>query len=298
MAISFQSKLDQQSATTVALDVGSATGRFLVVNVMRRAGTTISVTYNGVSLTQLGSLASLWSVGDTSFIFYLASPASGSNDIVVTHDGTLIRWTAACYNGANGTPANFTTAQSASAAAQSVSVTPTTPSWIIGGGWFGGGGFATPDANTTHRTADNSSAIFDSNSVQSSAYAIGYSDSIAGDLLAFALKPSISFSILDTLSLVETTSSSRTRLFLVSENLSLVETVTARLGRVFTISESLSLVETFTSLRTRLFSIAESLGIVEVMARVKLLWTNPTKNTSTWTDQSKNTSNWTNQNKS
>lgn len=297
MAITFQSKLDQQSGTTVALDVGSASGRFLVVNVMRRSGSTISVTYNGVSMTQLGSLASLWNGGDTSFIFYLANPASGSNNIVITHNGTLVRWTAACYNGTLATPTNFTTAQSASSAAQSVSVNPSSSSWIVGGGWIGGAGFSTPDANTTHRTADNSSAIFDSNSEKTSSYAIGYSDSVAGDLLAFALPPASEFIISESLALVETTTNLRDRNFTVSESLTTSETITTALGKLFEIMDSLSLTEVFTSTQTFIFSVLDSLGIIEVLAQVKERWTNTTKNTSTWTSSSKNSSNWTNETK-
>lgn len=107
----------------------------------------------------------------------------------------------------------------------------------------------------------------------------------------------ITFAISETLALTESISNLRTRLFSTSETATLTETVSVLKGIAFSIAETLGLVETFTSTRTRLFTVAESLGLVEVMARIRLLWTNTTKENTTWTDQSKNSTNWTNQNK-
>lgn len=106
---------------------------------------------------------------------------------------------------------------------------------------------------------------------------------------------SIIFAISETLALTESISNLRTRLFSNTETVTLTETISALKGIAFSIAEALGLVETFTSTRTRLFTVAESLGLVEVMARVRLLWTNSTKETTTWTDQTKNSTNWTNQ---
>ncbi len=107
----------------------------------------------------------------------------------------------------------------------------------------------------------------------------------------------ITFAISETLALTESISNLRTRLFSTSETITLTETISVLKGIAFTVAEALGLVETFTSTRTRLFTVAESLGLVEVMARIKLLWTNSTKENTTWTDQSKNSTNWTNQTK-
>jgi len=189
----FQSVLDEQSGTTVAYTVASGTDRFLVVSVMRRGGSTISITYNGVSMTQIGSgLASVWNAGDTLYQFGLVAPATGSNNIVITHNGTLVRWSADCYNGVNqSTPtSNPTSHQSASAAPQTISVTPSQNSWIVASGWINSAGSITPDSNSTYRTntsTNGRSSIFDSNSLQVSTYALGYTDNYSGDLLAFAL---------------------------------------------------------------------------------------------------------------
>lgn len=108
----------------------------------------------------------------------------------------------------------------------------------------------------------------------------------------------ITFAISETLTLTESISNLRTRLFSTSETLSLSETISVLKGIAFTVAEALGLVETFTSTRTRLFTVAESLGLVEVLARIKLLWTNSTKENTTWTEQTKETTNWTNSDKS
>ena len=108
----------------------------------------------------------------------------------------------------------------------------------------------------------------------------------------------ITFAISETLTLTESISNLRTRLFSTSETVTLTETISVLKGIAFTVAEALGLVETFTSLRGRLFTVAESLGLVEVMARIKLLWTNSTKENTTWTEQTKETTNWTNSDKS
>lgn len=118
----------------------------------------------------------------------------------------------------------------------------------------------------------------------------------AGKQYPFAT--AMTFAISETLALTESISNLRTRLFSTSETIALTETISVLKGIAFNIAEALGLVETFTSTRTRLFTVAESLGLVEVMARIKLLWTNSTKENTTWTDQSKASTNWTNIDKS
>lgn len=194
MAIAFQAKIDEQAGTTVAVNVGTMTNGFLLVSIMMRSGTTISVTYGGVSMTQLANqITSLWSATDTLYQFVLKNPTAGSNNVVITQNGTLVRWCAAWYSGVNQTTptANAGNHQSNAAAAQSISVTPSQTAWIVGSGWINTTSI-TADANTTWRTdtvANGRSSIFDSNANKSSAYAIGYSTAVAGDLCAFALIP-------------------------------------------------------------------------------------------------------------
>lgn len=194
MAITFQSKLDEQAGTTVAFDVGSGTNRWAMVSVMRRSGSTISATYAGISMTQIGSLASTWNAGDTLYIFVLSNPTSGSNNIVITHNGTLVRWNAAAYNGVNQTTvsstSNVTTNTTAVSGTLTVSVTPTTPGWIVAGQWANVNTTYTADGNTTLRTSQASNVVIDSNAQKSSAYAIGgTADNNGVDMIGFALLP-------------------------------------------------------------------------------------------------------------
>lgn len=186
MAIAFVLANGESANTTEAFDCTGA--NFLHVGIMRRSGTTMSITYNGVSMTQI-AINTGHNVGanDDVFSFGLMNPTTGSNNIVITTNGTIVRWSCACYSGVNALGVeNATTHSSAASAPQSVTVTPTNNDWIIGSTWENGNFIA--DANTTRRTTDsNNFAVFDSNATKSSAYAIGYSNSSPGDLIGFGL---------------------------------------------------------------------------------------------------------------
>jgi len=90
----------------------------------------------------------------------------------------------------------------------------------------------------------------------------------------------VSFDISETLSLSETTSTLRTRLFSIAENLSLVEGVSALKGIAFSVADTLGLVEVYSYAQTWVFNVAESLGLVEHV-KVKKPITNRTKNKAT-----------------
>lgn len=196
MAITFQSKFDQTSFSSYSFDVGTGSNRFLFVLVMRRGGSSTSVTYGGVSMTSLGSVNSVWNSGDYSELFILKNPSSGSNTVAITHNGSLCRSTGASYNGVNQTTptGDYTTKQSSSSAPQAITINPTTPGWLVCSGWIAVSTTLTPDSNTTMRTtgAYGANPVLDSNAVKSSSYSIGYTDSIAGDLLGFVLIPDTS----------------------------------------------------------------------------------------------------------
>jgi len=98
-------------------------------------------------------------------------------------------------------------------------------------------------------------------------------------MITINAKQGVDFSISESLSVSETTTTLRTRLFTVSESLALSETISALKGISFTIAESLGLVEAFTCSRTRLFIIADSLNVVEVKAYVQKKWSNVAKST-------------------
>lgn len=71
--------------TTFSYTVGSGSNRFLIVGFSIReanAGTTTSVTYNGVSLTLYKRVAT--NTGAQAEVWYLVAPPSGANNVVIT----------------------------------------------------------------------------------------------------------------------------------------------------------------------------------------------------------------------
>ena len=74
------------SSSTRTVSFTNTAGTFMVVGIARfRNVTTNSVTYNGVSMTK--AVESIESSANRSEIWYLASPATGANNLVVTFSG-------------------------------------------------------------------------------------------------------------------------------------------------------------------------------------------------------------------
>ena len=127
------------SSSTRTVSFTNTAGTFMVVGIARfRNVTTNSVTYNGVSMTK--AVESIESSANRSEIWYLASPATGTNNLVVTFssatdDGLVIGFTS--MTGVNNSSPIGTTAN------QAGGTTSTTPSIAI-------------------TTANNNSYIFDS----------------------------------------------------------------------------------------------------------------------------------------
>lgn len=101
------------SSSTFALSTSGANRYLIVVVTMYQFGnpSTPTVIYNGVSMTQLGSALSYPSFGQgvRTTMFGLANPASGSNNVVVTLDGSQTKfgvaatyWTDAKQTGSIG----------------------------------------------------------------------------------------------------------------------------------------------------------------------------------------------------
>lgn len=94
MAIAYETSLAPATVTfpsaggsqTVSFNAGSGANRVLIVAVAyrdRTAGLT-GVTYNGVSMTSAGAVATGGDETCALHLWYLAGPASGANDIVAT----------------------------------------------------------------------------------------------------------------------------------------------------------------------------------------------------------------------
>jgi len=196
MAITFQNAVQAVINTTPsAFDCGTGSNRFLIVGVLKQSSqSTTGVTYNGVSMTKVATVAtnSDVSTNEETTLWVLANPASGSNNIALSFSGAgTFGFAAACYNGVDQTTTtrNPNTEHSPTSAAHSVSVATTVGDWVIG--FSRTNGASTADGNTTYRGgASTNITIMDSGSaIGSSPYAIGHSDSESDNLLATGVIP-------------------------------------------------------------------------------------------------------------
>src|SRR3990172_2883627 len=92
------------ASNTVAFD-GTATDGYLVVQTLKQSSQTVSgVTYNGVAMTQLVTRGGI--ANETLYLWGLAAPTTGTNNIVVSDSGagTLVV-DASLYSGAQQTTA-------------------------------------------------------------------------------------------------------------------------------------------------------------------------------------------------
>lgn len=145
------------SFNTMSHNSNTGANRLLIVDVAMRTGNAVisGVTYNGVSMTSLGV-----SSGSTPTVriekFWLESPATGANDVVVTlGSGSMIRNAirATTYTSADASiEVGTAVTGNGSASTGSVSVsTAGTGSFVdFGGGWQGGNKDPfSPDADNT-----------------------------------------------------------------------------------------------------------------------------------------------------
>lgn len=167
----------------------SGSNRLLVVLTLTRNGTTPpTVTYNSVSMTQVGTIQ-LASGDDTYTSFFaLTNPTSGSNTISVSFGGTYLRVAAASYTGVAQSGQPEAQGQSISTATQAVT-TLTDNAWLIG---------ITADTaastNTTNRVTSGGNTgyfIIDSNAPQTPAgsHSLNVTSSTAASLNVASFAP-------------------------------------------------------------------------------------------------------------
>jgi hypothetical protein len=105
MAIAFVSKtaFTFGTGTTISYSQDCTGANILFVGVTTTTGKTISsITYNGVSMTQSGSTSG--TAGVINSLYYLVSPATGSNTVSITQSaGGNITSSSICYSGASTT---------------------------------------------------------------------------------------------------------------------------------------------------------------------------------------------------
>lgn len=205
MAITFGGQVDNTSfgsgsSQTTAFAI-SGTDTILWVGVLAQKGSNTDyvtgVTYNGVSMTQLGQVANNANV--RIYLYYLINPASGTNNIIVSCSASMdyIETIATYYNGANQTGVPDASVSTGPNTSTSITTTLTTIAdncWLVGMYRNEFGNF-TAGSNTTIRNSTSSQVMADSNSAQTPAgsksmtLTFGGSVSVSGIMASFA--PSI-----------------------------------------------------------------------------------------------------------
>lgn len=149
MAIAFD------ATTTIAINPPSdtlshtctGTNRYLIVGTLIQGSQTCTgVTYNGVAMTQLATVSSSnISTGETIYLFGLANPSSGTNNIVASFSGGAVRGImASSFTGAqqDSSTSEATNSGTGASGTATVSVTTLTDNdWLVG--------FARGESNTT-----------------------------------------------------------------------------------------------------------------------------------------------------
>ena len=187
------------ASNTVAYDA-TATNGYLVVQTLKQSSQTVTgVTYNSVAMTQLTTIQGN-TAAETLYLWGLAAPTTGTNDIVVSVSGagTLVV-DVALYSGAQQTTAVEATSTNSGIDATSASVTVTTITdndWLVG--YFrsnSGSGAFTAGANTVVRgdAANGTRQMVDTGADQTPAGSKSLNVTMAlaanWSAMAFALKP-------------------------------------------------------------------------------------------------------------
>lgn len=160
MAIARDSNLatfDDAAGTTHTYSFNNSAGNFLLVPVFEVDGGDFvtGVTYNGVAMTNGGKIA----LGTTQiYIFYLASPATGTHNIVISANNAACdtRGGASSYSGVTGGFGNSTTLNNTTASP--FTTTLTTPSdncWTVLA--VGGTNAVTASTGSNFRSSDSGS---------------------------------------------------------------------------------------------------------------------------------------------
>lgn len=198
-AITFDNSIDSvvNPASNTTAFTTSGTNRYLLVGILKQTdgNPVTAVSYAGVAMTQINTLA-CHSVNssETEYLYGLANPTSGSNNIVATAGAGTIAIAAESFDGAQQTTAvEANNTNSGTNGAATVSITTVTDNdWLAG--WVRGDGAFTAGSNTTVRnTASNARNMADTNAAQTPAgsYSMNVTVAAPGDwcFLAAAIKP-------------------------------------------------------------------------------------------------------------
>jgi hypothetical protein len=168
MAIAADSSLSKQSGvgvTSLTYSFNNVAGNFLVVAILTELtlADIVSVTYNGVTMTNASSQA-----GETTrtlWLYYLASPATGANNVVITVSpaDNITAWTTS-YTGVNTSSPQDTASGVTNASTNTLTYSPTTGTdndWAVAM-VRGAGGTVTGNTNLTALFGADSFRMLDS----------------------------------------------------------------------------------------------------------------------------------------
>jgi hypothetical protein len=200
MAIAFDTAVNQSVASgtnTLAMTIGAG-ANYLIVFALVLSGTT-TATWNGVAMTQSGTTATTVASGFKLYAYYLAAPATGTHNIVVTQSGaTTLYIMGLSYSGVAQTApeasAGFNPAGAATSLTQTVT-SLTDNAWGVCFGVNDQGSYAAGTGSTLRGTVmDAAVAAFDTNGPKTPAGTIsmtqtgGNSSNLGG--IIFAIAPS------------------------------------------------------------------------------------------------------------
>lgn len=188
------------SVTSITQAFNNVAGTYLVVAVATNVNTdTVSgITYAGAAMSRLAAIVAGTDNGESHYIYGLANPATGSNNIIISFTTTLTAdFGAASYTGVNtsnatdGTFAN-NNASSGTATCTETIVTTIDNDWMVA--TAGLQRSATASTNSTFRSGNPSGCgLFDSGGAITPAGSFAMSQTMGGagslDGVAVALQP-------------------------------------------------------------------------------------------------------------
>jgi hypothetical protein len=96
--------------------------------------TVTGVTYNGVAMTRMNTITCTVPSSQRGYLYYLLSPSTGANNVVVSSSSADIQSRAISYTGVTSVGANGTFTPNASTTTAAISVTTTANnSWLVAG---------------------------------------------------------------------------------------------------------------------------------------------------------------------
>lgn len=305
MAIAYDASSSVYNGTAATSHTLSHTctgsNRVLVVGTRTYDANAITgVTYNGVSMTEVGTSVTLGS--DAFRRWILVNPDSGANNIVASLSSSRrIEIYAISLTGAkqSAQPDASATATGSSTSATGSVTTVADNSWVVAFAESNGASGAwssSTNCTVVQSITDRGAAGYGGPKTPAGSFTQAISVASTGGWgfaqVSVAPSPGTDFSVSDTATATETVTTSRARSFTVTDTLSIVESITAALGRVFSVSDTATVSEVVTALRARAFSALDALAVSEPVATVRKLWETVARAATSFSKPSRDSTVW------